>query len=534
MQIRVYIKNRILYFTLTDEIVEEENLNNTNIVDLYSFQFTKNYIHKHFNIVEAFLYLLLVKNKIKEVVIINHDIAVLACQLLKSFEITKIHFKEDKSLDYNIVRELLKIESLEEIDCYSMSAAMIQHFKKDVVKTRSEILFISNFMSNNHLDTYSKICNAEKIVLNCQVLSKEDFDDIKYFLDINHVLKVLYLENYQKKNFVTLINLLYNSGLEKLDLYIYASENSIKEISKDILELKDIDKKTNIHVKVKYGKEYKEKYKWAELNIKILRFILIFLVILSASIFGFSRYLNYKEKSIIDNNLESISEVVEKVVETEAEDNEDNVNTPVTNQENIPASIVGTTNVYDQKYTDAYKSLLNLNEDTIGWLKINNTKIDYPVVQTSDNKYYLDHAFDKTKNQSGWVFVDYRNNMDDLSQNTIIYAHNSAKKQIMFGSLKNVLNASWYNNSSNLDITFSIKGNKKVWRIFAIYTIDVTDDYLITDFKSRSSFFNYINDAKSKSIMPSSLQIKEDDKILTLSTCYLDSKHRLIVHAKLI
>ena len=532
MQVRIYIRNHILYFILTNEKVKE-NLNNTNVINLYSFQFTKSYIYKHIDLVTAFLSLLLVKNKIKEVVIGNDELYALACQLLSSFDIEKIHFQEDTMLTYNVVRELLKIQSLQCIDCYSMSSNLIKRFPKNVVETRSEILCISHFMTINSLDSYSKMCTIENITVQCDKMLQEDFDDIQYLLDINKHIKIINLINYRKKNFYSLIELINQAGLPKIDIFIYASEEAMTDISNDIKNLKELDNKTNIHVKIKYTKDYKDKFKWKEINLRTLRFIAVFLIMLSLCILAFSKYLDNKEKEILEQNLEHIQEAVESsIVEVTNpqffDDTESDVTLDKEEKKTYQPSI------YDQKLDPIYENLLNINQDTVGWLKVNNTKIDYPVVQTSDNDYYLNHAFDHTKNQSGWVFADYRNNMDELDQNTILYAHNSSRNQIMFGSLKKVLDSNWYSNDANLTINFSVKGVQKEWKIFAIYTIDVTDDYLITNFNSDESFNNYINSAKQKSIVNFNESVTENDKILTLSTCYKDSDHRLVVHAKLV
>ena len=54
------------------------------------------------------------------------------------------------------------------------------------------------------------------------------------------------------------------------------------------------------------------------------------------------------------------------------------------------------------------------NSDTVAWLKVAGTKVNYPVVQTNNNDYYLTHAFDKTVNEAGWLFADYRSNLDEF------------------------------------------------------------------------------------------------------------------------
>lgn len=85
-----------------------------------------------------------------------------------------------------------------------------------------------------------------------------------------------------------------------------------------------------------------------------------------------------------------------------------------------------------------FNDLKKTNPDIVGWIKVNGTNINYPFVQSKDNKYYLTHSFNKSYNSAGWVFLDYRNNNTN-NKNTIIYAHGRTDKT-MFGTLKKVLN----------------------------------------------------------------------------------------------
>lgn len=82
-----------------------------------------------------------------------------------------------------------------------------------------------------------------------------------------------------------------------------------------------------------------------------------------------------------------------------------------------------------------FNELKKFNSNTKGWIQVNGTNINYPFVQAKDNKFYLTHSFDKSYNSAGWVFLDYRNNINELSKNTIIYAHGRLDTT-MFGSLK--------------------------------------------------------------------------------------------------
>jgi sortase B len=79
-----------------------------------------------------------------------------------------------------------------------------------------------------------------------------------------------------------------------------------------------------------------------------------------------------------------------------------------------------------------------------------------------------------------------------------------------------------------------IKENNYTWRIFSIYTIEETSDYLYTSFASDESYINFIDKIKSRSINNFNIEVTKDDKILTLSTCYKDNKQRIVIHAKMI
>ena len=92
-------------------------------------------------------------------------------------------------------------------------------------------------------------------------------------------------------------------------------------------------------------------------------------------------------------------------------------------------------NAYYTNYKQVFNELMKKNDDTVGYLMVNNTKINYPVVQASTNSYYLNRDFNKRKNSMGWIFMDYRNNPTNLDKNTIIYGHN-IKQGIMFGTFK--------------------------------------------------------------------------------------------------
>lgn len=172
------------------------------------------------------------------------------------------------------------------------------------------------------------------------------------------------------------------------------------------------------------------------------------------------------------------------------------------------------------------------NSDTVGWIQVSNTNINYPFVQTDNNDFYLNHSFTKQKNKSGWLFMDYRNDKNKINKNTIIYGHNN-KSKTMFGTLNKLLNNKWFKTKENHTIKMSTESNNTLWQIFSVYTIVTTNDYIQTDFISDKKYQMFLDTIKGRSYYKFDVPLTTQDNILTLSTCYGNQK-KLVVHAKLI
>lgn len=179
-----------------------------------------------------------------------------------------------------------------------------------------------------------------------------------------------------------------------------------------------------------------------------------------------------------------------------------------------------------------FNELLKKNSDTVGWIKVEGTKVNYPIVQTDNNDYYLSHAFNKSRNAGGWIFADYRVNFKDFGKNTIIYGHNMNNKT-MFGSIPTMLYNSYLNNSNNYYIKISTPTTNTVWKVFSVYTIEPEVYYLKTNFKSEP-YENFLSTLKGRSTYNFDVDVTTDDKILTLSTCDNTGTKRVAVHAKMI
>lgn len=185
-------------------------------------------------------------------------------------------------------------------------------------------------------------------------------------------------------------------------------------------------------------------------------------------------------------------------------------------------------------YKVDFTNLINKNKDTVAFIHLNNTNINYPVVQTKDNDYYLTHAFDKSYNKAGWVYMDYRNNPDNLSDNTIIYGHGRLDNTV-FGSLKKTLTEKWQSNKDNYVINISTPKQNYLYQIFSIYTIKSESYYIKTNFANTKEKENWVKTMVERNTATSiTTKANVNDKFLTLSTCYNNNDIRIVVQAKLI
>jgi len=264
-----------------------------------------------------------------------------------------------------------------------------------------------------------------------------------------------------------------------------------------------------------------------KLKKSVKRTILITLLIIFILIGGFSLYKVFMwriDNDKIKKQVEEFKDTV-KIEETEPEEATE-VNPPEEKESdywyyiNMPLINVD------------FEELLAKNKDTIGWIKVNGTNINYPIVQTSDNDYYLTHAFDKTYNDAGWIFMDFRNNIDNLSNNTIIYGH-SRLDRTMFGSLKNITKSNWYKNKDNYIIKLSTPNKNTMWQVFSVYRIPTETYYITTNFSSDDEYQTFIDTISSRSIYEFNAKPNVNDKILTLSTC-ADGDKKVVMHSKLI
>lgn len=176
--------------------------------------------------------------------------------------------------------------------------------------------------------------------------------------------------------------------------------------------------------------------------------------------------------------------------------------------------------------------LMKINADTVGWIKIPDTNIDYPIVQAKDNDYYLTRDFTKKRNSGGSIFLDYRNDGNMGNANNIIYGHNMRDKS-MFQNVMNYKDKEFFENN-RIIYTYTPEGVQQ-WEVFLLFVTDTSFDYLHVDFDSDREFNDYIRAVWRKAWQKADVQLTAADKLLTLSTCsYEYDDARTVLMARLI
>ena len=185
-----------------------------------------------------------------------------------------------------------------------------------------------------------------------------------------------------------------------------------------------------------------------------------------------------------------------------------------------------------EKENENNNNLFNKYEDYRGWIKINNTNIDYSIVQGKDNSFYLDKDINKNYLSSGSIFMNYLNNGFN-DENTILFGHHMRNKT-MFAQLEKYKEKEFFQNDN--DIKIEVENDKVLtYKVFSVYVTDANDNYIKTNFDNKSEYKEFLDKIKNKSIYKSDINVDENDKIITLSTCsYEFNDARMVVHGKLL
>ena len=527
-----YIKDSLCY-NFRKITKEEKKYVNSNSLYKDSLFYSLNYLKKNINKISS-----TIKNNFNE---INYFIVRTTVtfkyvkMLMEKLSCNKLRLLFEYSIsieDYNL---LSSIKDLKEIDVYFMPTFIINRFESLNIKviTHYTNKISSKFMLEQDSIDYDTLYYRKKLYITDDYEELEE--DIKEFFKINYYLKSIDLYCFEKSIIEKLVKLITEDNTKNIVILMHQYSDKGNFIKTNFKYLKDINKKCKenslCEFRVVYSEDYLRNNLFKQLSYNNLKLMMIMIIYLCASTFIISSSFNAVNSLNADKLKHEIIENENN--DTKTGPSEDNKNELTDNdvvldkkeEEKVKKSKYDLENIMD--------NLLKINNETVGYLVVKNTNISYPVVKHSDNSYYLKRDFYKKKTSMGWVFLDYRNSKDKFDDNNVIYAH-SMKNGTMFGTLKKVIESSYRSNSENMIISYDTLFGKYKFKIFSVYKVDYTTDYLKTNFDSEKDFNEFVKLIKSRSVFKSKDKVKYGDKILTLSTCTGNNNRRLVVHAVLI
>lgn len=187
----------------------------------------------------------------------------------------------------------------------------------------------------------------------------------------------------------------------------------------------------------------------------------------------------------------------------------------------------------EKRIRSGFDDLQSMNEDVVGWITIDDTKIDYPIMQADNNIKYLDTNYHGDKSRAGSIFMDFRNDITMKENNLILYGHR-VKDGSMFQHLKKYLDEDFF--ESHRTFTIDTLYDSYEAEIFAVYNTMIDFNYIQTDFSTEEKFDHLIQGINQRSIYESDITVNSSDQMITLSTCEYTidpDDSRLVVHAKL-
>lgn len=170
-----------------------------------------------------------------------------------------------------------------------------------------------------------------------------------------------------------------------------------------------------------------------------------------------------------------------------------------------------------------FDEMLKLNPGFVGWIKVPNTSISLPVVKYSDNSFYLNHDFYKKYDYRGTVFMDYRNDPENLDANTILYGHN-CYDGTMFSELEKYQDIEFYKQTPVIE--FSTVNGKEKWKVYGVFITNAKAEedngYIfnyIYPYMDGENFDGFINEVNKRRLYATDVDINDGDNMLILSTC---------------
>lgn len=252
-------------------------------------------------------------------------------------------------------------------------------------------------------------------------------------------------------------------------------------------------------------------------------FLLFFIVLVGALTFGFLYLREEKQNEDIYDKMAQEQQQEETVTETPTPEvtEESTIEDPAVSKPEIPID---------------FEKLQQENPDIYAWIRIPDTKIDYPVVQSpTDDAYYLNHTVEKKEGLPGSIYSESQNAKDFSDPNTVLYGHNM-RNGSMFAGLHEYSDADYM--AKHNEITVYTPEHILTYRVFAAVVYDNRHILNTINFREPTEFQAYLDSLKNARNMSNAyddtVNVTTDDRLLTLSTCNSNSEQRFILEAVLI
>lgn len=185
----------------------------------------------------------------------------------------------------------------------------------------------------------------------------------------------------------------------------------------------------------------------------------------------------------------------------------------------------------EARYPMDFGYLLSINSEVVGWIRVEGTNIDYPMVQTTDNEKYLRLTISGEWNNAGSIFVDYRVAQPFVSENTIIHGHNQ-RNNMMFHALVNYADEAYFNQHQRIVID-TPDGACSTYQVFAFYQSPKKSVTYDCSYESAAEYQLYLDYIQEQNWYPNTVPVTTEDRIITLSTCSNEwDDTRYVIHAK--
>ena len=529
------ISNNTLFFNF--KTIDKEDTKHINSLEFYnaSLFLTLKYYKKNYNkILKLFENTNIDTLTIKRLITFKYSI-----YILNDLKIKNLRLDFASTIGLNDYEMFLEVDSLKQIDCYYMPRFIIDKFENKNVKVN---LYNKEKVSDRFM-LLQDAFDYETLYYKKNIDIKENYStlllDLKEFLRINYNLKSIHIYVFSKELISSIVDLVKKDESRNIIIFLHQGYDEYNFITNNFSWLKELNKKCKDEYTCEFRIIYSNTFLFNNLfkqltfnNLKLISLLCVYVSLVSLIIIKSYEYVEKMSIDELNNSINNGSYAADTNYELDKMNDKNNTNNNTNNSDNSNSNNSNKTNS-KYNFEKAFSKLKKINNETVGFLTVKGTNINYPVVQHNDNSYYLTKDFYKKKSSMGWIYMDYRNDSVNLSSNNIIYGH-SMLNGTMFGTLRNVLTSNFRKNSENMIISYDTPNHEYKFKIFAGYRVNYTTDYLKTDFENKKEFDSFIKLIRGRSTFKTKDKVLYGDKIITLSTCAGNGEKRLVVHAVLI